>query len=230
MGGLVSRLLHRPNSITYRDAVLATRPVGYWRLNEKAGTIAYDECRAIPGTYVNSPTLGVAGLLTGDANAAVTFNGATGGAASYLQVDMPNLGTAYTILWWNKGGATTGRDYDRILQTVGDFVDIAHDYGTGKLKYYTNAGAGWSDLCAFAVGESAMLAYTYDGTNTKLCKNGSPVYSAVAGTSIAATTWYFGANAGGTEGVSDTTADLATWNRVLSDAEQAGLRAAGAGV
>lgn len=61
----------------YRDAVLATNPVGCWRLGERSGSVARDEMGLNNGTYVNAPTLGVAGLLAGDPNTAVTFAAAS---------------------------------------------------------------------------------------------------------------------------------------------------------
>lgn len=64
---------------TYQSVILATSGlIGYWRLGEPSGTNADDISTANhDGTYVNSPTLGVAGALTGDSDTAVTFNGTT---------------------------------------------------------------------------------------------------------------------------------------------------------
>jgi hypothetical protein len=55
--------------------VLADNPVAYWRLGETSGTTAVDEKGLYNGTYVNSPTLGVAGAIA--ANSAAQFNGTT---------------------------------------------------------------------------------------------------------------------------------------------------------
>lgn len=58
----------------YRAAVIADGAVGYWRLGESSGTVAVDEIGAAHnGTYTNNPTLGVAGLISGDADTAVSF-------------------------------------------------------------------------------------------------------------------------------------------------------------
>lgn len=58
----------------YDEVVLADGPVGYWRLGESSGTVARDSSgHGRDGTYVDAPTLGVAGALTTDANTAVTF-------------------------------------------------------------------------------------------------------------------------------------------------------------
>ena len=61
----------------YADAVLSLSPVGYWPLDEAAGTVARDLDGTNNGTYVGSPTLGVAGPLVGDNSTAVTFNGSS---------------------------------------------------------------------------------------------------------------------------------------------------------
>lgn len=71
-------------SPSYRDAVLATNPVAYWRLGEASGTVARDEMGANDGTYVNTPTLGVAGLLAGDSDTAVGL-----AAASHQYASLP---------------------------------------------------------------------------------------------------------------------------------------------
>lgn len=57
----------------YRAAVIADSPVAYWRLGESSGTVATDETGNYPGTFVGSPTLGVAGIYAG--GAAVDFDG-----------------------------------------------------------------------------------------------------------------------------------------------------------
>ena len=67
----------------FRSAVLATGPSAYFRFGEAAGTVAKDECRASPGTYVNTPTLGTAGLVVGDGNAAITLAAASSEYVSF---------------------------------------------------------------------------------------------------------------------------------------------------
>lgn len=61
---------------TCYDDVMALQPVAYWRLGESVGeTVAVDETGNYDGTYVNSPTLESTGLLVGDVDTAVAFNG-----------------------------------------------------------------------------------------------------------------------------------------------------------
>src|SRR5947199_303228 len=67
--------------------ITADGAFGYWRLGEASGTSAADSAGTNTGTYVGSPTLGVAGALTDDADTAVTF-----ASASSQRVDIPFIG------------------------------------------------------------------------------------------------------------------------------------------
>jgi hypothetical protein len=72
--------------VAYRDEVLADSPLAYLRLGEASGTAAADEVGAHAGTYVNTPTLGAAGAVSG--NTAVSFD-----AAQSERVTWTTLGT-----------------------------------------------------------------------------------------------------------------------------------------
>ena len=78
----------------YREAILADRPLAYWRLDETSGTTAKDEKGAHPGVYELAPTLGSTGIfgtpgaveLPSATNAHVRIPGTDfsfGGVASY---------------------------------------------------------------------------------------------------------------------------------------------------
>ncbi len=61
---------------SYATTVGATSGlVTWWRLGETAGTSAADSKGSSTGTFTNSPTLGVAGAIAGDANTAVQLDG-----------------------------------------------------------------------------------------------------------------------------------------------------------
>jgi glucose/arabinose dehydrogenase len=62
-------------TVSYAQTVLQDAPVAYWRLGEASGTAAADSAGANTGTYNGSPTLGIPGALTGDANTAMTVDG-----------------------------------------------------------------------------------------------------------------------------------------------------------
>ncbi|MBE3072480.1 MAG: PKD domain-containing protein, partial [Acidobacteria bacterium] len=63
---LIANTALMPMPPDMREAMIGTAPLGYWRVGEASGTNAADVMGANDGTYVGSPTLGVAGLLTGD--------------------------------------------------------------------------------------------------------------------------------------------------------------------
>lgn len=63
-----------PTAQLYEHFVLDSKPVGYWRLGETSGTIAINSTGTGNDlTYINAPTLGVAGALAGDTDTAVKF-------------------------------------------------------------------------------------------------------------------------------------------------------------
>jgi hypothetical protein len=97
---------------TYRDAVLADGPFAYWRLGEASGTTALDVTgTGHNGTYANSPTLGVAGLIDGDSDTAVSFEGINDRIAVPDSTDI-NTGGPYatrTVELWFKADNVTRR-------------------------------------------------------------------------------------------------------------------------
>ena len=61
---------------SYSAAVLADGPLAYYRLGDSSGTTMTDSSgNGRNGTYAGSPTLGAPGLVIGDTDTAVTFNG-----------------------------------------------------------------------------------------------------------------------------------------------------------
>ena len=61
-------------SSVYASAVSNDMPRSYWRFGQSSGALI-DEQGISNGVAVGSPQLGATGLLTGDPNAAVSFNG-----------------------------------------------------------------------------------------------------------------------------------------------------------
>jgi hypothetical protein len=79
---------------TYENAVLADSPTGYWTLGDPVGSAgaADSSGNQRTGTYVGTPTLGVAGPFVFDPATAVTF-GTPSSPAGYATVPNPlNLG------------------------------------------------------------------------------------------------------------------------------------------
>jgi len=89
-----------PVLLTYRDAVLADAPVGYWRLGDPVGQgVARDETGRTDGVFAGACELGAAGALAGDADGAVRFDGATCRIDLADRFGFPGT-TAYTVEAW----------------------------------------------------------------------------------------------------------------------------------
>jgi RHS repeat-associated protein len=118
---------------SYSATVLADNPVGYWRLGESSGTSVADATgHGYTGTYVNSPTLGSPGLLTGDSDTAVVLDGASQRVNLPANVLSSTTGS-YSVEAWIKTTDSDGYIYSaRNAGTDGPTIDL---YISGGLLY-----------------------------------------------------------------------------------------------
>lgn len=157
---------------TYSAAVLADSPVIYYRLGEASGTTMIDSSgNSHNGTYTGSPTLGVAGAVTGDT--AATFNGSNYGDVAYGSY--MDSSTALTLECWLKFTGTglmspIDRDtgFNRVWQwrTNAGHMDFIKIGGTGGI-------ITGSSTTAFNNGAWHYTAVTYDGANIRLYLDGA---------------------------------------------------------
>jgi hypothetical protein len=122
--------------LTYREAVLADAPVGYWRLGD-AGTVAHDESGHMDGSYIGTCAHGVGGALVGDADGATRFSGhchvsigdqfAFPGTAAFsieVWVASPNPGSTYLVMKESRNPANQPIDgYALVLSTAGAYSE-----------------------------------------------------------------------------------------------------------
>lgn len=217
----------RPFPPDYREASLITAPGWYSRLGNASGTVVVDEMGANNGTYVNSPALGVAGLLTGDSDTAVLFAAAS---AQYITIPYaPALhpGDVLTLMAW----------YQR--PAAGVIFPIFRNHPGGAILwfysdnhiYLSKSGSGnvFSSTSAYTDTNKHQIAVTKNGATTVVYLDGSPISGSIAnetlvdsggGTTIGQ---YPGATASGTFD------EPAIWGRALAPAEIAGLNAVGTG-
>jgi hypothetical protein len=137
----------------YRSAVLADRPVAYWRLDEATGTMtAHDQTgHGHDGTYSTSCTLGAAGALLNDSNTAVGLDGT---AASVTvtppaQLDFPGH-TPFSVEGWLKP-ARVGDKYHHAIN---------HESQLGVREGYAiliEAPAGTLDFERFVDGQGMTV-------------------------------------------------------------------------
>ena len=170
----------------YSDAVLALSPVAYWRLGEPSGTIAdnAEGTAALDGTYTNSPTLGVAGLLTRDPNTAVAF---TIAGQNYVTVpDHASLKPSGAISicgWFQSSSTATYNQYVRKGDAGAGGYILRTEMTTGYAGAYLIDSVGQKqtfgtvNLCD---GNRHFLAMTGNGTTLRLYVDGLEIGSGTA--------------------------------------------------
>jgi hypothetical protein len=229
-GAATPNLLAMGVRFWYRQAVLATNPVGYWRLGEASGTVAVDQMGANNGTYVGAPTLGVAGLLTGDADTAVLLDGST----QYISTPGPVIvGGDWTLLAWVRMtdltlisglfGAESGGVYLEIAATTGTFAVSASNVSTATRSIGGLAAGVTAFMGATYVASSGLLTYYLAGVEDSHL--------------IFTPTWTAGAKQisigdygnAGIYRLNGTPDEPAIWNRALTAAEIAALYRIGMG-
>ena len=220
-------------STSYRNAIINSLGlVGYWRLGETAGTVVRDQLGKNDGAYTGSPTLGVAGALSGDPNTAVTF--ASGKYAAGFASKMTLPGTRTIIAWINststarqgivgtRGGGNTGA------------VLTANLSGAGNLSYYHTGTGATTKAGGLTTGSWFQVGVTFNatgggvelfvngasiGTDTGIPTDGSDSFNGVIGDEdVSVGTPFLG-----------TIDEVSMWNRVLTNAEIANLYRIGRG-
>ncbi|MCA9324474.1 LamG domain-containing protein, partial [Candidatus Saccharibacteria bacterium] len=177
----------------YYTLVNQATPTAYWRLGEASGTTAIDSMGSHDGTFVNSPTLAVAGLLENETNTAVQFDGTndhvlldnTGAMSTLHEGD-------YTLEAWIKLDTLPGGTYpaynSRYAITVKEGSPIGmYVLPTGALEVtrwhsdVTSTSASSASTSTYLVaGAKYHVAATVDKTNGVLAVyiNGAQVGTA----------------------------------------------------
>jgi glucose/arabinose dehydrogenase len=164
----------------YSGAVLADSPLAYWRLGESSGSTAADASgNGRAGSYLNSPTLGAPGALSGDSNSSVGFNG----TSQYVQVPYNaalNPARVSVESWvYPTGGSgafrsvLTSRDYSASGPMARGYTLYAADNNTWQ--FWLGTGSAFVKLFGPAVTLNSWthLVATYDGTTARLYVNGA---------------------------------------------------------
>lgn len=155
----------------YAATVLADSPLVYYRQGEASGSTMFDSSgnTGRDGTYFNSPTLGVTGLLTSGTDTAVTYNGTTQYGENTFSSWMNGL-TALTLEAIIKTTATSGTVFGR----GGSNRNYRFGITTGKPFIEINAGG-----FPFLTGSTAVnngsphhVAATWDGSTLRIYVDG----------------------------------------------------------
>jgi hypothetical protein len=219
--------------MSYQSLVLANSPIGYWRLGEASGASAADiSGNGLTGAY-NSCTLGVPGLVGGDADTAVSFNG----TSSYVALGTPtqlritgviSLEAIVSVAGFPPNGnlgRVMGRGPDSSLNEAYYFRFYTDSGGVHHLLCgsYTNPNAtadGVDVTVAWPTNEKHHIVGRYDGTAWKIFIDGTQAGSFTDATGailgVGTPGVYVGANANGIEHFSGVIDEVAIYNTSLS--------------
>jgi len=159
-----------------RGPLTSTTPglVSYWRLGESSGTTAADAQGVASGTYVNEPELGVTGLLKGEADTAVNFDGEND-YVSIAPVSALNVTSGVTLETWIKADALQGT----VLRRNNSYELRAQSDGSVLFRIWT--GEEVRSLTSaegkLKTGTTYHLAGAYDGSHMRIYVNGQEVAS-----------------------------------------------------
>jgi len=225
---------------TYRQAVVNTGPVSYWRLGEASGTNAADEMGANNGTYVNSPTLGATGLLTGDSNTAMTLAGAT----QYADVAAMSFGDSASAVTLSAWIYPTDTSFGTLISWGGSGAACHHLFRySGHVRIYFWDGAlrdkftVATPLLAANTSYHVVVVHTFAAKTALVYVNGTYIETMDLSAYNAAVPVASGQHLrlglqawNTTNPFIGTLDEPAIWNRALSAAEVAMLYAIGTGI
>ncbi|HKY58314.1 MAG TPA: LamG domain-containing protein [Aeromicrobium sp.] len=168
--------------MTYLSTALALPGLlAHWRLGEAAGaTVAED---ASPnnrdGAYLNTPTLGATGLLSGDADKAMQTAANTGQCMSVASAAWMNVTTSLSMACRVRmTSATDTSNGDAIVSRYsGSFPWMLWRNTSGKFAVQLNAAANVADPTTVVVGQDYSAGFSYDGANIRLYVDGVQVAS-----------------------------------------------------
>lgn len=204
----------------YRDLVMASNPMGYWRFGESSTSEPVrDEIANRHGQYVGGVTVGQPGAI-GDGNSSARFD-ATSGYVNVPNSSVFNLANNFSVEGWIKPNSVG--DYRRIAA----FEQIGNGWAfgtrdsrlvfttTGELDYYSPSNL-------VKVGEWQHIVAVFNASNdVTFYLNGSLV-GQVAGSAPARSSngsLHLGGEPIGSQFSDSFVDDIAIYNRVLDSAE-----------
>ena len=167
----------------------AAGPVGYWKFDEKTGSSVSD----ISGNENNGSWNGSGSShwTTGKYGSGGYFNGVD----DYIQASAPNITGPHTMSIWVNPSSFS--DYNTVFdsQTTADDANSQYNiYLKGNSEAATYMNGECTSGAALTAGVWSHLAFTYNGTDTKIYQNGSLVKTcALVKPSVTTTLVRFGA-------------------------------------
>jgi len=161
----------------YSEQVLGDSPVAYWRLGESStGATAANlgsAGAAADGTYTAGVGVATPGLITGDADTAITLTGGTTDRMATTNFEKLAGGTGFTVECWTNF-ATVPTNYLNLVgdrETGGDFNLMLYAGAGGFIRPHVYTSTGFSSIDSvqrLGVGETHHLVSTWDAATGDL--------------------------------------------------------------
>jgi hypothetical protein len=176
----------------YRDEVLSDQPLVYLRFGEADGLVAADELAVHDAAYGTGVNLGVPGAIAGDADTAVTFDGAVASnVAMPSGLDFAGT-TPFSVEVWARqteyqgfGWAIDHQDY-RVPRKGWGILFSADRVGFERYTNDSYAGPNVSSDRGLELDRYHHVVATFDGDRLELFIDGSSVGRESGGRAIAA--------------------------------------------
>jgi hypothetical protein len=208
--------------VGYQATVTATAGLtGYWRFGDASGSTAAATTGLVTGTYGAGTTLNQPGLLTGDANRAVTFAG--NAKVTFGDVFDFAARAPFTLEAWVKPTTidSTARRVFSTESTNGNDGYYLMQNST-RVQFARVVGGNYDTLNGpkLTANTTYHVVVTYDGTTTSLYYNGALVATSSSTRSMVSTTTPFtvGAKASGGGNWAGTIDEPAVYSSALSAA------------
>jgi hypothetical protein len=160
---------------SYRDLVLASQPLIYYRLEEPSGTVAVDAAGANDGNYRGTVALGRSGALAGETSSALEVSAIDSGVTMPLMEPWSADFTAE--LWFQRAQGPVSGSHVILIRERHMVRGFRFGYGTnGVLRFWcSESGCTSGDI----LGHTAMEAGTWH--HLALSRRGSEIRMYVDG-------------------------------------------------
>jgi Concanavalin A-like lectin/glucanases superfamily len=156
----------------YKEFMVRTRPIAYWRLGEASGLIAHTLVGRHPGVYKGAPELGRPGLILNNPNTAPHFDGIDDRIKANSVTNRRKSGWSrgYTLEAWVETRTRTREEHIISFNHINGGTNIAifRDEPSNRFKFHDCEGrhcvAVYSKTVA-RVGRTYQVVVTVDALN-----------------------------------------------------------------
>ncbi|HEY1537845.1 MAG TPA: LamG-like jellyroll fold domain-containing protein [Solirubrobacteraceae bacterium] len=174
---------------SYAATVLASSPVGYWRMGEPSGTVMTDSSgNHNNGTYLGGVTLAVPGALASDPNTAASFDGVNDSARVPDSASL-HTGATFTLEAWIKR-SSSAKSYELLNKGANGYQLTVMSAASGSRVFLRKADVTTIAQSSAPVplnGAYHFVAATMSGAGTaRIYIDGVDVTQPVAGGGVQA--------------------------------------------